>query len=413
MKRVARLLFPLLFPWLPCFAQVAVSPIVQPHVTFVNGSGLPCAGCTLSTFVAGTTTPLATYTDASGTSQNTNPIILDAAGGANIWPGQNSYKYVLKDASGATIWSVDQVSSARLCAAAGAIQAANSAGNGITCDPSITINTTTHTISVGTLPTNHVAIGALGTPTSWNFDTTTPATALASLGAGTGTILAGTTNQIAIYPSNGTTVQGASALPANITAITRSANDNSTNPATTAYVANPGAISPTSVQTVSAQIASGTALTDNQGNGAKVQHSTGTTTAGDGAKFDANGNLVDAGSPYPVGTPRTCNSNGCYSIDGDGTIRASGQSTSASGGSAAFVTITFPVTFTSATNLQVVLTAVGAPAGDGNPHPLDCHLNAVASVSGATAVIALATQVSGSGYDHLTGQFCSWHAIGN
>src|SRR6185312_5572533 len=102
MKRFFRLLLPLLC--LPCFAQVAVTPIVQPHVTFVNGDGAPCAGCTFFSYAAGTTTPLATYSDASGTSQNTNPIILDAAGGANIWPGPNSYKYVLKDPSGTTIW---------------------------------------------------------------------------------------------------------------------------------------------------------------------------------------------------------------------------------------------------------------------------------------------------------------------
>jgi len=69
------------------YGQVPVSPIVQPHMTFVNGSGGPCAGCSLFSYGAGTTTPLATYTDASGTSQNTNPIILDAAGGAQIWLG--------------------------------------------------------------------------------------------------------------------------------------------------------------------------------------------------------------------------------------------------------------------------------------------------------------------------------------
>jgi hypothetical protein len=161
------------------------------------------------------------------------------------------------------------------------------------------------------------------------------------------------------------------------------------------------------------QLASGIAVTGNQGNGLFLQHSTGTTTTGHGAKFDADGNVIDAGSAYPGGTPRTCNSNGCYSIDGDGTIRASGQSTTASGGTAAFVTITFPTTFTSATNLQVVLSPVGEPAGDGNPHPLDCHLTTAPSVTGATAVIGIGVQPGGSGYDHLTGQFCSWHAIGN
>ena len=273
-------------------AQVPVSPVQNPHVTFVNGAGAPCAHCTLQTFAAGTTTPLATYTDASGTSMNTNPIILDPAGGANIWVGNNSYKFVLKDQSGSTIWSVDQVNAGNLfpCSPASAVQIANPSASGLTCDSSITINTTNHTLNIGTLGAHYVTIGALGTPTSWTFDTTTPATALASLGAGA--IAAGTINQLAIYPAAGSNIAGSSSIPDGITAITRSPSDNSTNPATTAYVALPGAINPTSVQ-----VASGTALTDNQGNGLKVQHSTGTTISGHAVQFDANGNTVDSGFP--------------------------------------------------------------------------------------------------------------------
>lgn len=182
MKRIVRILFPLL-GLLPCHAQVPVTPIVQPHVTFVDGAGSPCATCKLYTDAAGTTTPLATYADATGTSQNTNPIVLDAAGGANIWMGANSYKFILKDSSGATIWTVDQVNAAHLfpCGTAGAIQVANSGGNGTTCDQNVTINTVTHAINIGPSG-NHVTIGPQGTPTSWTFDTTSPASALASLG---------------------------------------------------------------------------------------------------------------------------------------------------------------------------------------------------------------------------------------
>jgi hypothetical protein len=167
-------------------AQVPVAPGAIPRVTFVDASGNPCAGCTLQSFAAGTTTPLPTFTDSTGTSQNTNPIILDASGGAFIWFGSNSYKLILKDALGNIIWTVDHVTSsgALPCSSANAVQSANSAVNGLTCDPTITINTTTHTINIGTLPPNHVSIGALGTPTLWNFDTTTPATALASLTSG-------------------------------------------------------------------------------------------------------------------------------------------------------------------------------------------------------------------------------------
>ena len=44
------------------------------------------------------------------------------------------------------------------------------------------------------------------------------------------------------------------------------------------------------------KLASGTTMTANQGNGASVQHSTGTTTTNDCVKFDANGNTIDAGA---------------------------------------------------------------------------------------------------------------------
>lgn len=93
-------------------AQVTVSPIVSPHQTFVDASGGPCAGCSLYSFTAGTTTPTPTYTDSTGGVQNTNPIILNVQGGANIWVSTNvSYKFVLKSPTGVTIWSVDNVQS--------------------------------------------------------------------------------------------------------------------------------------------------------------------------------------------------------------------------------------------------------------------------------------------------------------
>jgi hypothetical protein len=206
---------------------------------------------------------------------------------------------VLKDALGNTIWTVDSVNAASLfpCGPANAIQAANSAVNGLTCDSQITINTTTHVLSAHAIITssmlvNGVTVGPLGTPTTWNFDTTTPATAAASLGVTPGSVIdTGTINQLAFYAAAGTELSGTSAIPAGITVTTQTPSDNSTNPASTAYVALPGAINPTSVK-----IASGVAMTDNQGNGAKIQHSTGTTTTGDLAVFDANGNVIDGGT---------------------------------------------------------------------------------------------------------------------
>jgi len=86
-----------------------VAPLSQPHQYFLNASGLPCAGCSLYSYAAGTTTPQPTYTDASGLTQNNNPVVMDAAGGAQIWVGSSSYKFALLDTDGTTLWTVDQV----------------------------------------------------------------------------------------------------------------------------------------------------------------------------------------------------------------------------------------------------------------------------------------------------------------
>lgn len=260
MKRILRLLFPLLC-LVPALAQVPVTPIVQPHMTFLNNSGLACAGCSLSTYAAGTTTPQPTFADSTGTSQNTNPIVLGADGGANIWLGSSAYKLVLKDTLGNIIFSVDNVNDSNItvCGNSGAIQAASSSGTNLTCDPTITINTASHTINVGTLTPSHVTIGALGTPTSWTFDTSTPATALASIGGVTlfpavgignstgsawGTSYSATNQIPATFISTlnqnttGTAanLSGTPALPNGTTATTQTAGDNTTKLATDAFV---------------------------------------------------------------------------------------------------------------------------------------------------------------------------------
>ena len=381
---------------------VPVGPIVQPHVTFVNASGGACAGCSLYTYAAGTTTPQATYTDSTGTSVNTNPIILDAAGGAQIWLGITSYKLVLVDPSTATIWSVDNVPGGGgvfPCGTPYAIQIANSAVNGLTCDTSITINTTTHAINVGTLPSAHVSIGALGTPTSWVFDTTTPATALASLGGGT--VTAGTLDQLAFYDAAGTTISGTSSIPPGITAITQSPGDNSTNPATTAYVALPGPINPTTLK-----VGSGVAMTGNQGNGLLVQHSTGSTTTGAPAVFDANGNIIVSAS-Y---TTRTCGANGCYRISTDGTIEQWGIVTApTSSATLVNATITFPLPFPTALQ-SLTISGGGQPDGTDDAYSVYFKLP---SLTGATAVIRCSLNIGGSGCGAVSaGVPVNFYAIG-
>lgn len=89
----------------------------SPKMQFFTANGAPLVGGKLYTYSAGTTTPLATYTDSTGTSANTNPIILDSRGEANVWLGVGLYKMVLKDSVDALIWTVDNISSAATLAA--------------------------------------------------------------------------------------------------------------------------------------------------------------------------------------------------------------------------------------------------------------------------------------------------------
>ena len=66
---------------------------------FFDANGNPLAGGKLYTYAAGTTTPLATYTDQGGLTPNANPILLNAEGKASVWLGSAKYKFVLYNAS--------------------------------------------------------------------------------------------------------------------------------------------------------------------------------------------------------------------------------------------------------------------------------------------------------------------------
>jgi hypothetical protein len=85
-----------------------ISP--NPKFTAYDNSGDPLNGGLLYTYQAGTTTPLATYTDYAGGTANSNPVVLDSAGRADVWLASGyEYKMVLKNSSGTTIWTVDNI----------------------------------------------------------------------------------------------------------------------------------------------------------------------------------------------------------------------------------------------------------------------------------------------------------------
>lgn len=85
----------------------------EPKAQFLDGSGNPLAGGKIYSYIAGTVTPVATYTDSSGSTPNANPVILDAAGRADIWVNSTqAYKIVAKNAVDVTQWTVDNITDA-------------------------------------------------------------------------------------------------------------------------------------------------------------------------------------------------------------------------------------------------------------------------------------------------------------
>jgi len=91
-------------------AQGTVMP--APKFTGFNNSGVVVSSGKLYTYSAGTSTPLATYSDVDLTVANANPVILDSAGRATVFLTASSYKFVLKDSSDNTLWTQDNVKAA-------------------------------------------------------------------------------------------------------------------------------------------------------------------------------------------------------------------------------------------------------------------------------------------------------------
>ena len=81
-----------------------------PKLQFFDANGNPLSGGKLYTYAAGTTTPLATYTDSSAGTPNTNPVILDSRGEANVWLASSLYKFKLTTSADVEVWTVDNVS---------------------------------------------------------------------------------------------------------------------------------------------------------------------------------------------------------------------------------------------------------------------------------------------------------------
>jgi len=91
--------------------SVNLSPVGNGFQFFSN-DGLPLNAGKIYTYQAGSTTPLATYTDVNGLIANTNPIILGTSGRPpeEIWLTDGVfYKFVLTDANDVTIQTYDNL----------------------------------------------------------------------------------------------------------------------------------------------------------------------------------------------------------------------------------------------------------------------------------------------------------------
>jgi len=87
-----------------------MASLVQFRHRFWNNDGTPADGGKVYTYVAGTTTPVSTFTTSTGNVANTNPIILDSKGEANIWvTGYIKVNVLQSDDTQVTGWPVDNV----------------------------------------------------------------------------------------------------------------------------------------------------------------------------------------------------------------------------------------------------------------------------------------------------------------
>jgi hypothetical protein len=92
--------------------SINLSAFAGAGAQFSDANGAPLTGGLIYTYLAGTSTPATTYTSRDGATNNTNPIVLDAAGRtpAEIWlDGGVLYKFILKTSAFVQIGSYDDI----------------------------------------------------------------------------------------------------------------------------------------------------------------------------------------------------------------------------------------------------------------------------------------------------------------
>ena len=81
-----------------------------PKQQFFDANGDPLVAGKVYTYAGGTTTPIATFTSQTGATANTNPIILDSRGMANIWLQPTiAYKFLVTDSNDVQQYTTDNI----------------------------------------------------------------------------------------------------------------------------------------------------------------------------------------------------------------------------------------------------------------------------------------------------------------
>ena len=83
------------------------SPMPQIRAKFTNKLGIPLSGCKVYTYEPNSDIPKTTWIDTDKTVENTNPILLDAAGEADIFL-DGLYRVVVKDRFGFVVYDVEK-----------------------------------------------------------------------------------------------------------------------------------------------------------------------------------------------------------------------------------------------------------------------------------------------------------------
>jgi len=123
-------------------AFAAYNALMFPKFMWRDSTG-PASGWKVHTYTAGTTTNKTSYSTPTGTA-NTNPVVLDSDGLADIYL-DGSYKIVLKTAADVTKWTLDNVEGAAISSIVVALAATlGDIGTGATDGELIMIAATTN-----------------------------------------------------------------------------------------------------------------------------------------------------------------------------------------------------------------------------------------------------------------------------